>query len=183
MMYGMAQDGQAPKAFTKLTGNGVPWMTVLVMSIALLLAVVLNYLIPKQIFIIIASIATFATVWVWLMILLSQIAMRRTLTKDEVAKLSFPVPWWPVAPALATAFMVFVIGLLGYFEESRIALYVGLIWVAFLTLAYTLWVRKKGGETPCRSLNRKPLKTSPPASTHEAGGRCSRFTGNAPAPD
>jgi histidine transporter len=148
MMYGMAQDGQAPKAFTKLTGNGVPWMTVLVMSIALLLAVVLNYLIPKQIFIIIASIATFATVWVWLMILLSQIAMRRTLTKDEVAKLSFPVPWWPVAPALATAFMVFVIGLLGYFEESRIALYVGLVWVAFLTLAYTLWVRKKGGETP-----------------------------------
>jgi histidine transporter len=147
MMYGMAQDGQAPKAFTKLTGNGVPWMTVLVMSIALLLAVVLNYLIPKQIFIIIASIATFATVWVWLMILLSQIAMRRTLTKDEVAKLSFPVPWWPVAPALATAFMVFVIGLLGYFEESRIALYVGLVWVAFLTLAYTLWVRKKGGET------------------------------------
>ncbi|VTP60461.1 Proline-specific permease ProY [Serratia rubidaea] len=71
---------------------------------------VLNYLIPKQIFMIIASIATFATVWVWLMILLSQIVMRRTISKEEAAALSFPVPWWPVAPALATAFMVFVIG-------------------------------------------------------------------------
>jgi len=151
MMYGMAQEGQAPKSFTRLTGNGVPWMTVLVMSIALLLGVVLNYLIPKQVFMIIASIATFATVWVWLMILLSQIAMRRTLTPQEVSKLSFPVPWWPVAPALATIFMLFVIGLLGYFEDSRIALYVGLVWVAFLTLAYWLWVRKKGGGSPVTS--------------------------------
>ena len=48
MMYGMAQDGQAPRSFTKLTAGGVPWMTVLVMSIALLLAVVLNYLIPRK---------------------------------------------------------------------------------------------------------------------------------------
>lgn len=143
MMYGMANDGQAPKSFSKLTNNGVPWMTVLVMSIALLLGVVLNYFIPKQIFMIIASIATFATVWVWLMILLSQIAMRRTLSKEEISKLSFPVPWWPVAPALATVFMLFVICLLGYFEASRIALYVGVVWVALLTLAYGLWVHKK----------------------------------------
>ncbi|RAX29603.1 UNVERIFIED_CONTAM: proline-specific permease ProY, partial [Escherichia coli] len=28
-MYGMAQDGQAPKVFTKLTKSGVPWVTVL----------------------------------------------------------------------------------------------------------------------------------------------------------
>ena len=61
----------------------------------------------------------------------------------ETRQLSFPVPWWPVAPALATAFMAFVIGLLGYFEESRIALYVGLVWIALLTVAYWLWVRKK----------------------------------------
>ncbi len=109
----------------------------------LLLAVVLNYLIPEKVFMIIASIATFATVWVWLMILLSQIVMRRTLSPEETRQLSFPVPWWPVAPALATAFMAFVIGLLGYFEESRIALYVGLVWIAFLTAAYWLWVRKR----------------------------------------
>ena len=38
---------------------------------------------------IIASIATFATVWVWLMILLSQIVMRRTLSPEETRQLSF----------------------------------------------------------------------------------------------
>ncbi len=55
MMYGMAQEGQAPKSFMKLTRNGVPWMTVLVMSVVLLLGVVLNYLIPEKIFVLIAS--------------------------------------------------------------------------------------------------------------------------------
>lgn len=38
---------------------------------ALLIGVLLNYLIPENVFLLIASIATFATVWVWLMILLT----------------------------------------------------------------------------------------------------------------
>ncbi|MFX8223314.1 proline-specific permease ProY, partial [Acinetobacter baumannii] len=79
---------------------------------------VLNYLIPENVFLIIASIATFATVWVWLMILLSQVAMRRRLSAEEVRALKFKVPLWPVGPALAIAFMLFVIGVLGYMEDT-----------------------------------------------------------------
>ena len=48
MLYGMAQDGQAPKVFTKLSKNGVPWMTVVVMAGVLLIGVVLNYLIDRK---------------------------------------------------------------------------------------------------------------------------------------
>ncbi|EGT3622484.1 MULTISPECIES: amino acid permease [Morganella] len=143
MMYGMAQEGQAPKSFMKLTKNGVPWMTVLVMSAVLLVGVVLNYLIPEKIFIIIASIATFATVWVWLMILLSQVAMRRKMKPEEVKTLKFPVPMWPVAPALTIAFMVFVIALLGYFPDTRVALMVGIAWVLILTVGYFAGVKKR----------------------------------------
>lgn len=115
MMYGLAQEGLAPKCFSRLTRNGVPWMTILVMAIALLLGVVLNYLIPKNVFLIIASIATFATVWVWLMILISQVAMRRSMSKENVARLAFPVPFWPVAPMFTIIFMAFIIAVLGYF--------------------------------------------------------------------
>ncbi len=50
MMYGLAQQGHAPKGFARLSGNGVPWMTVVVMSAALLLGVLLNYLIPENVF-------------------------------------------------------------------------------------------------------------------------------------
>ncbi|WP_340607919.1 amino acid permease [Xenorhabdus bharatensis] len=143
MMYGMAQEGQAPEAFKKLTRNGVPWMTVLVMIVVLLLGVMLNWLLPGNIFILIASVATFATVWVWLMILLSHVAMRRKMSAEEVRTLKFPVPMWPIAPIITIVFMSAIILLLGFFEQTRDALYIGAGWVIILTLAYFFSIKKK----------------------------------------
>lgn len=146
MMYGLAQQGQAPKGFAQLSRHGVPWMTVLVMGAALLGGVVLNYLIPENVFLLIASIATFATVWVWLMILFTQVAMRRSMTKAQVAELKFPVPFWPYAPAAAIVFMLFVFGVLGYFPDTQAALMVGAVWIVLLVVAYLLWVKPAAGQ-------------------------------------
>lgn len=141
MLYGMANRGQAPRVFQKLSRNGVPWMTVVVMAGVLLIGVVLNYLIPENVFMIIASIATFATVWVWLMILLSQVAMRRKLSTAEIKALDFPVIGWPYAPAFAIGFMVFILVMMGYFPDSRPAIYVGITWLVLLMIAYRIWVK------------------------------------------
>lgn len=146
MMYGLAQQGQAPKGFAQLSKHGVPWMTVVVMGAALLGGVVLNYLIPENVFLLIASIATFATVWVWLMILFTQVAMRRSITKEQVAELKFPVPFWPYAPAAAIVFMLFVFGVLGYFPDTQAALLVGAVWIVLLVVAYLLWVKPAAGQ-------------------------------------
>ncbi len=146
MMYGLAQQGQAPKGFAQLSRHGVPWMTVVVMGAALLGGVVLNYLIPENVFLLIASIATFATVWVWLMILFTQVAMRRSMTKEQVAELKFPVPFWPYAPAAAIVFMLFVFGVLGYFPDTQAALLVGAVWIVLLVVAYLLWVKPAAGQ-------------------------------------
>lgn len=141
MLYDMANRGQAPRVFQKLSRNGVPWMTVVVMAGVLLIGVVLNYLIPENVFMIIASIATFATVWVWLMILLSQVAMRRKLSTAEIKALDFPVIGWPYAPAFAIGFMVFILVMMGYFPDSRPAIYVGITWLVLLMIAYRIWVK------------------------------------------
>jgi histidine transporter len=146
MMYGLAQQGQAPKGFAQLSKQGVPWMTVVVMGAALLGGVVLNYLIPENVFLVIASIATFATVWVWLMILFTQVAMRRSMTREQVAELKFPVPFWPYAPAAAIVFMLFVFGVLGYFPDTQAALLVGAVWIVLLVVAYLLWVKPAAGQ-------------------------------------
>ncbi|HGY2298152.1 TPA: amino acid permease [Pseudomonas putida] len=146
MMYGLAHQGHAPRSFGKLSKHGVPWMTVVVMGAALLIGVLLNYLIPENVFLLIASIATFATVWVWLMILLTQVAMRRSMSREEVAQLKFPVPFWPYGPAMAIAFMVFIFGVLGYFPDTQAALIVGVIWVVFLVASYLLWCKPRAGQ-------------------------------------
>jgi histidine transporter len=146
MLYGMSKQKQAPAGFAHLSRHGVPWMTVVVMAAALLIGVLLNYLIPENVFLLIASIATFATVWVWLMILLSQVGMRRRMNREETAALKFPVPLWPLAPAAAIGFMLFVFGVLAYFPKTQPAMWVGLVWIALLVIAYWCWVRPKKGE-------------------------------------
>lgn len=141
VMFGMAQRGQAPKAFGRVNHRGVPLMTVVTMAVVLGLGVIINAL-WEDVFTTIAAIATFATVWVWLMILLSHIQMRRKHL-DEGGENAFPSPWWPWASYAATAFLIFVIGVLAWDPESRIAFYVGGAWVALLCVAYVLMKRKK----------------------------------------
>ncbi|MCC3291724.1 amino acid permease [Arthrobacter sp. zg-Y1110] len=144
VLYGLAQEGQAPASFARISRNGVPWMTVATMAVVLLVGVVLNALLPESLFTIIASIATFATVWVWLMILLSHIAMKREIKRRNLPASEFGVPFWPAASYAALAFMVFIVVLLGIMPDTRVALIVGAVWIALLFVAYRLWVRGDG---------------------------------------
>lgn len=141
MMYGMAQRGQAPAVMRRVSRNGVPWMTVVIMVVTLLVGVLLNYLIPERVFLVIASVATFATVFVWLMILLAQFRSRRSMSAQEAAALTFPVPFWPYGQLLAIGFLVFVVAVLAFDADTRTALVVGAAWLALLALAYARWGR------------------------------------------
>ncbi|MFE4459554.1 amino acid permease [Nocardia tengchongensis] len=156
MMYGMALRGQAPAVMTRVSRNGVPWMTVVIMVSALLVGVALNYLIPDRVFVVIASIATFATVFVWLMILVSHFRSRKQMSPAEAAELKFAVPLWPYLPIFAIAGLGFVIVLLAFDADTRVALVVGAVWLALLTAAYRLWVRPSTDDAPAASADQTP---------------------------
>ncbi|MCZ6903234.1 MAG: amino acid permease, partial [Rickettsia endosymbiont of Ixodes persulcatus] len=112
MIYGMAQRGQAPAIMRRVSRNGVPWMTVVVMTAALFVGVVLNYAIEERVFVMIASVATFATIFVWLMILLSHFKFRAQSSIGDASAPAFPAPGWPYLQMFATGFLVFVMVLL-----------------------------------------------------------------------
>ncbi|WP_441776107.1 hypothetical protein [Leifsonia xyli] len=99
---------------------------------------------PRNVFLVIASVATFATVWVWLMILLAHLRMKQRIRREGMLPSEFPVPLWPGASVATLVFLVFVIGVLGWFEDTRIALVVGVVWIALLLAAYQLCVRGPG---------------------------------------
>ena len=98
VLYGLSQQGHAPAVFGKVSRSGVPWMTVVLMTGVLLVGVVLNATIPEDVFLLIASIATFATVWVWLMILASHVAMKREIARKKTGPVRLPRP--PLAAGL-----------------------------------------------------------------------------------
>ncbi|UXM96513.1 amino acid permease (plasmid) [Bartonella sp. HY329] len=136
MMHGLAEDGQALKHLRYTSPSGVPTITILLMLGVLIIGVILNYFFPDDIFFIFLAMGAFATVLVWLMILLSQVMMRFKSTKEEIKALKFPVPFWPVGPFLAILFMFFIFGLIAYFEDTRFIIYVGLAWLAWLVVCY-----------------------------------------------
>lgn len=136
MLYSLAQNGQAPATFGTTSSNGVPRKALLLSIFALLLGVLLNYLVPDQVFVWVTSIATFGAIWTWLMILLAQLKFRKGLSPAEQAGLKYRMWLYPVSSYLALAFLVLVVGLMAYFPETRVALYVGPAFLVLLTVLY-----------------------------------------------
>jgi len=143
MLFGMAKQGQAPQGFSKVSRHGVPWLTVLLIVAAMGIGVLLNYLIPEKAFVLVASAGAFAFIWVWLMILIAQLRMRQTLSAEQVSKLRFPVLLHPFGTLAGIAFMLFLFGGMAWFEDSRPALLVGVVWLALFTVCYFLFVKKQ----------------------------------------
>jgi len=136
MLFNLAEQGEAPSKYTELTRNGVPGKAIIASAAALLIGVALNYIVPAKVFTWVTSIATFAAVWTWGVILLSQIRYRNSLSAKEEAELKYKMPLFPYASYLTLAFLVGVIGLMAYNPDTRIALVVGPIWLVILIVVY-----------------------------------------------
>ncbi len=136
MLFNLAENGEAPKAYGKLNKNGVPSLAVLATAGALLIGVVLNYLVPAQVFTWVTSISTFGAIWTWSMILLSQIRYRKGLTPEQKQGLKYKMPLYPFTSYFSLAFLILVVGLMAYFPETRIALIVGPVWLIILVAFY-----------------------------------------------
>jgi AAT family amino acid transporter len=135
MLHSLATKGQAPAGMGRLSTSGVPVRGVLVTIFFLLLGVLMNYLVPERIFGVIMSILAFNTVWTWGTVLVAHWRFHRL----QPEPLPFRLRLWPLSSLLALAFLAFVLVMLGYSPETRVALYVGVAWVALLTVAYWLF--------------------------------------------
>jgi AAT family amino acid transporter len=135
MLHSLATKGQAPAAMGRLSTSGVPVRGVLVTIFFLLLGVLMNYLVPERIFGMIMSILAFNTVWTWGTVLVAHWCFHRRQSEP----LPFRLRLWPLSSLLALAFLAFVLVMLGYSPDTRVALYVGVAWVALLTAAYWLF--------------------------------------------
>ena len=142
VVAGMARQRLAPPAMAR-TVKGVPVVTTVAMIGVLVVGVVLNWTLPEAVFTIVASLATFATIFVWLMILLAQVASRRGMSPAEREALGFPVPLWPYGQAFAIAFILFTVGIMVWQPAYHLALAVGIGFLAVMSLLYAAVVRRR----------------------------------------
>lgn len=136
MLFNLAEQKQAPAKLHSVGKTGVPSTAILVSAAALLIGVVLNYLVPEKVFVWVTSISTFGAIWTWSVILVSQLKFRKGLSDEEKAELKFKMPLYPFGSYIALAILIFVVGIMAYFPDTRIALIVGPVWLILLTAIY-----------------------------------------------
>ncbi|RQS76849.1 amino acid permease [Burkholderia sp. Bp8963] len=139
MLYNLAQQGQAPRTLGRVNRSGVPVYGVLVSVALLLIGVLLNYLAPQHVFTWLTSVSTFGAIWTWCVILIAQQRFRRTVSADQVARLPIRVPFYPFGSYFALAFLAFVVVLMAFTPDTRVALVIGPVWVVLLGFAYLLF--------------------------------------------
>ncbi|OMP66366.1 amino acid permease [Domibacillus epiphyticus] len=138
MLFNLAQQGEAPAKYSKLSKTGVPGAAVVASVGILLIGVALNYLAPGKVFIWLTSIATCGAVWTWAIILLSQIRFRKRLSKEKQKKLLYKMPFYPFSSYLTLAFLGCVVVIMGFFPHTRFALLIGPLWYGNL-IAFYYW--------------------------------------------
>ena len=135
MVYALAKDNNAPVPFTKLTASKVPANALFFSTIVILIAVVLNYLIPEGVFTLITSISTVCFLFIWGITVICHLKYRKT--RPDLAKVSkFKLPLYPFSNYLILIFLAFVFVVLGLAEDTRIALFVTPVWFILLIIIY-----------------------------------------------
>lgn len=137
MLYTLAQNGQAPKIFKRLSKTGVPRIGILVTVCCLVIGVILNYLIPdSKLFLYLYSASVFPGMLAWFVLAWSQKKFRAYWGPEVMAKHEFKSPWYPYANYLCIIFLALVtVGML-FNPDTRMSLVASWVFMAVVTIFY-----------------------------------------------
>lgn len=144
MMRSLAQEGSAPKSFVKLTKHQVPANAIFFSAMVIFMAVVLNYVMPSQVFTVITSIATTCFLFIWGILTYTHMKYRRSIRGKQAH--SFKMPFYPLSNYLIFAFLLFVAIVLLWSNETRIAALITPAWFLLLRGIYYVKYEKRASD-------------------------------------
>jgi D-serine/D-alanine/glycine transporter len=142
MIYGLAEENHAPKAFSKLSKAAVPSRALLFSCFILLLGATMVYVVPNLVtaFTLVTTLSAVLFMFVWSLILFAYIAYRRKRPQlHEASKYKMPGGVFMCWACLV--FFVFVLVLLTLQADTRAALMASPVWFVLLAMGYA--VKKK----------------------------------------
>jgi aromatic amino acid transport protein AroP len=137
MLFGLAEQGDAPRLFRRLNRRGVPVMGIALSALITLLCVLLNYLIPGQALELLMALAVAALVINWAMISLSHLRFRATKVREGV-QLGFPAFWHPFANYLCLAWVGLLLVVMLQIPGINLSVYAIPLWLLVIWGGYRL---------------------------------------------
>jgi AAT family amino acid transporter len=142
MLQSLAVHGQAPDRLRTMSSRHVPAWGIIVSAAVMAVGVLVNAIVPEKAFTYITSVATIGIIWTWGIVLVCQLRFRRASNAGRLPASPFRMPGAPVTGLVALAFLGFVVVLLGFDADNRVALYVAPAWAAVLGAAWLLRARR-----------------------------------------
>ena len=137
MLYGLAEQGDAPRALLRTNRRGVPLLGIAVSSAVTLLCVLVNYLLPQNALELLMSLVVASLVIAWALISLTHLKFRAA--QRQAGRTShFPAFWSPFANWLCLAFVGMILVLMLRIPGIAVSVYAIPVWLAFLFLCYRL---------------------------------------------
>jgi L-asparagine permease len=114
VLRSLAMGGSAPPFVSRMNAQKVPYGGILVTLVVYLVGVILNYLVPSQVFEIVLNIASLGIVSTWGFIVVCQMMLRRAEQRGEVARIEFRMPLAPFTSWLTLGFLAGVLVLMAF---------------------------------------------------------------------
>lgn len=144
MAYSLSARGDAPASWSRTTSRGVPATAIVASTAVGFLGVIGNYLLPGQIFGYLLATSGAIALFVYLVIALSQLSMRRELdaagVQPAVRMWAFPALTW-----LTIAFIAVVLVIMAILPGQRLELWFSL---ALAAVIVAIGVTKHKGRSP-----------------------------------
>ncbi|MCQ4347234.1 amino acid permease [Pseudomonas stutzeri] len=137
MLYGLAEQGDAPRLFLRLNRRGVPVLGIAVSALITLLCVLLNYLVPGKALELLMALAVAALVINWAMISLSHLRFRACKRREGVQP-GFPAFWFPFANYLCLAFVALILVVMLQIPGISLSVYAIPGWLLLIWVGYRL---------------------------------------------
>jgi L-asparagine transporter-like permease len=133
MMFSLARAGHAPRRLGELSARGTPVSALLMSSIGIALATLLNVLFPDTAFTLMMAISMFGAMFTWLMIFVTHLYFRRRHAQEQLAFRMWGYPYLTLAGAVL---MAAILVTTFFTAEFRMTLISGIPMLLLLSLCY-----------------------------------------------
>ncbi len=119
MGFSLAERGDAPRAWLQVSRRGVPWLAILSSVVFGFIAVFFDYTSPDLVFTFLLNSSGAVALFVWLVIAVTQLRMRRILLREQPERLLVKMWGYPYLTWLTIAGIVFVLAKMLFDHDGR----------------------------------------------------------------
>ncbi|WP_428233179.1 amino acid permease [Flavobacterium sp.] len=141
MLYGLADQGNAPQFLMKLNKQSVPINAILISSCFAAICILINKIVPKEAFSILMSLVVSCLIINWVMISYTHLRFRRSKDK-EGTKTKFASLFYPVSNYICFVFLLGILSIM-WITDMKLSVELIPIWLGILFVCYKVFKIKK----------------------------------------